>query len=214
MTEIASQSFVWRIIAPGARVVATVGILALLFALAVGCRRDQPEETGSIFKDATMSGPADPKLGSQGGVVVQRADGPGGSASTTRSYKNCPNPKAVRSADAKTAEGTLYLVFQALLEPDPDTAFQQFYAHVNPMFQNVIDARRYWFESTRKDSSKGLSRLVYGPKDPSFDICETRAEGEGKVRIFVGKSPPVGSNPPYLLSKVGDKWLLETFSAF
>lgn len=188
--------------------VATIG------AGCIGCRRDQPEEIGSIWNDAGMSGPSDPKLGSQGAITVDRPNADGPTASTKRSYKDCPNPVPVRKGDPKTPEGTLFLVFQALLEPDEEVSFERFYSYINPLLQNKVDARRYWFASTRVKGGEPFLRLIYGPKDPSFDVCRRVVEAEGKIRIFVAKSPPVGSNPPYQLAKVGDKWLLQTFSPF
>jgi len=184
-----------------------------------GCKKkkyqDGPQEKGSIHVDAGVSGPDDQRYGSQGAITVERktkrADGKAGDVAK-RNYKNCRKPTPVTSGDQSTPEGALYQVFSALLEKDEETAFSKFYALVDSEYQNKTDARRYWFASARKDNSKAFLRLVYGPNDPSYDICSQRPDGQGAVRIFVGKSPPVGSNPPYVLNKKGDKWLLKTFT--
>lgn len=187
-----------------------VSACVVTVTLSAGCKPSAPEEVGSIHRDAGMSGPPDPQKGSQGKIDVPV--GTEGAPGVTRTYLNCPNPTRVDRADPKTAEGTLYLVFAALLVKDEDDAFKQFYSHINPQLQRESDARRYWFGAARKDGGKAFHRLVYGPSDPTYDICSVKPEGEGKVRIFVAKSPPVGSNPPFVLHKVGDKWLLENFT--
>lgn len=184
-------------------------IASTLFS-GTGCKPTEAEEVGSIHRDAGMSGPENIKLGSQGQIVVPT--GTEGAPGAGRTYLNCSTPKRVNKADPKTAEGTLYMVFAALLVRDEDEAFTQFYSHINPQLQRESDARRYWFGAARKDGGNAFQRLVYGPSDPTFDICSVKPEGEGKVRIFVAKSPPVGSNPPFVLHKVGDKWLLENFT--
>ncbi len=182
--------------------------LALLaaFVLAIfgtACRRDTPEETGTIMRDAGMSGPTDSKHGSQGKIIVNGQDG------APRTYLNCPKPQRIEKGDRSTPEGTLYLAFQAILSKDEEAGFRDFLALVNPQMQREDDVRRYWWKSAR---GTPFLRLVYGQNNPTFDICERRPEGPDKVRIFVAKSPPVGSNPPYLLHKVNDTWLLDTFT--
>ncbi len=128
-----------------------------------------------------------------------------------KKYKRCKEMRPVTKGDPKTAEGTLWLVFQALLMEDDDAAFEGFFSHIDPELQRRDSARRYWFGAARKYGGKNFHRLVFSPKDPSYVVCEVRPESGG-VRIFVGKSPPVGSNPPYSFHKVKDKWLLKTFT--
>ena len=193
-------------------------VLAAALCLAGGCKKNQapPEEDGSIFRDSGMSGPANVQHGSQGlktipiGPVVP-GEAPDKSA-PSRAYQLCKELRPVTRGDPKTAEGTLYLVFAALLLPDPEESFTAFYSYIDPDFQRQEDARRYWFAAARKDGSKNFLRLVYGPNDPTYVVCETRPEGQDAVRIFVGKSPPVGSNPPFVLHKVGDRWLIKSFT--
>ena len=212
--------------------------LPLLLVLPTGCKRKKnqapPEERGSINRDSGMSGPSDPRYGSQGAIQVTRtssgstgegdateaesaASGSGEGVSIQRSYRNCRNPVPVMQGDYSTPEGTLWHVFEALLVPDEEEAFQRFYALIDPDYQSMTDARRYWFYNARKlndDDFRPFLRLVYSKDDPSFDICLKRPEGGTAIRIFVGKSPPEGSNPPYVLHKVGDKWLLKNFTPF
>jgi hypothetical protein len=197
----------------------SLSLVLCLVAAGPGCKKkkyqDGPDEQGTIHADAGMSGPSDQRYGSQGAVTVERktkSGNDGGAAVTKREYKNCRKPKPVTSGDPSTPEGTLYLVFSALLEKDDETAFSKFYALIDEDFQSERDARRYWFAAARKDNSKNFLRLVYSATDPSYDMCSQRPEGQDAVRIFVGKSPPVGSNPPYVLKKKGDKWLLKTFT--
>jgi hypothetical protein len=209
-----------RTVRSGGLFVACALVLGVLLAFG-GCKKkqnqDPPEQTGSIHRDAGMSGPSDPRYGSSGQQTVTRPTGPSGgegtspTTSVSRTYKQCPKPQPVTKGDLKTPEGTLYFVFEALLEPDDDTAFRKFFAHIDSDYQREADARRYWFAAARKNGGKAFKRLVYGDKNPSFDICMKRPEGAG-VRIFVAKSPPVGSNPPFVLHKVEDKWLLKTFT--
>lgn len=197
-----------------------VGTASLLVAFG-GCKKKKnqapPEEQGTIFKDAGMSGPSDPRYGSSGQHTVERktpktgGDSKSPSSQVKRTYKQCPKPRPVTKGDPSTPEGTLWLVFEALLMEDDEAAFQAFYSHIDHEYQRETDARRYWFAAARKDDGKAFKRLVYGDKDPSYDICLQRPEGKGQ-RIFVGKSPPVGSNPPFVLHKVEDKWLLKTFT--
>ncbi len=216
------------------RPLAGPSVRALLVGVAIaamcGCgKKNQkaPEEQGSIFHDAAVSGPSDPIHGTRGRVIIQStpsgaaaptgASGASGATGTPaptagREYLDCKEPVEVRKADPTTAEGTLFQIFQALLEPDPEKSFEAFYSFINPDFQRKEDAKRYWFGAARKDGSKNFLRLVYGPQDPSFLICRKVPEGPDRIRIFVGKSPPVGSNPPFVLHKVGDKWLLEKFT--
>lgn len=191
--------------------------------LAVSCKKSQepnPEEHGSIFKKTTMSGPSDSRHGSQGQVTVHSGSASpstGGKDShndggNTRQYKNCRQARPVTSGDLATAEGSLYFVFKALLDKDETRAFTKFLSFVDIRFQREEHVKRYWFQAARKDGGKHFHRLVYGPKNPSYVICDTRREGEDSVRIFVGKSPPVGSNPPMVMKKVGKKWLLRNFT--
>ena len=194
-------------------------ILVAVLCVGTGCKKkkyqDGPEEQGSIYRDAGMSGPSDPRYGSQGAIQVDRSvknDDSSAPSTTSRSYKNCRKPVPVTSGDRSTPEGTLYLVFQALLEKDDNKAFAAFYDLIDSDFQSEKDARRYWFASARKNNSKAFLRLVYSADDPSYDVCTQRPEGPDAVRIFVGKSPPVGSNPPYVLKKKGEKWLLKSFT--
>ena len=114
--------------------------------------------------------------------------------------------------DLSTAEGTLYFIFKALLEKNAAVAVRKFISFVDLRYQKKEHVKRYWFGSARKNKSKNFLRLVYGPNDPSYVVCNKRAEGETAVRIFVGKSPLVGSNPPMVLNKVGNKWLLKNFT--
>lgn len=133
-----------------------------------------------------------------------------------RKYKNCRDARPVTEGDLKTAEGTLYKVFEALLIEAEEESFQAFLPFIDTDFQRPADARRYWFKQARLINKEGrpFLRLVYSDKNPSYDVCSTRPEGKAGIRIFVGKTPPVGSNPPYVLHKVGDRWLLKNFSAF
>lgn len=226
------------------RALQNLGLVVCAGLLALGCKKknqEPPEEQGSIFRDAGVSGPSRGS-GGAGTTIVTRPGTGGGTAGTTtdpqpsttggeptgagtgaepdqppqieRRYKGCNDPQPVNRADPSTPEGTLYMVFEALLMEDDDAAFDRFYSLIDHEFQREVDARRYWFASARKDGGQYFQRLVYGPKNPSFDICETRKEGPTGIRIFVGKSPPVGSNPPYVLHKVGDKWLLKSFTPF
>ena len=187
---------------------------ALFLAIAIpgcrGCKKNQapPEEEGSIFRDAGMSGPSNLQHGSGGKKVVKV-----GKDGVEKAYKGCAMMKQITEGDLSTAEGTLWHVFEALLIPDRVAAFESFYTFVDPSFQKERAARERWFGSVRKNDSAMFHRLVFGPKDPSYMLCSTRKEGDG-IRLFVGKSPPVGSNPPYSLHKVGDKWLLKTFTPF
>ena len=188
-----------------------------MFALA-GCKKKRnqapAEERGSIHRDAGVSGPSNTQHGSQFAKTVERKtrDEKGEETTIQRPYKNCRNPVPVTQGDLNTPEGTLWYVFESMLIPDENEAFKKFYELIDPDFQRETDARRYWFAASRKHDLKAFLRLVYTRKDPSFDICETRKEGPNALRIFVGKSPPVGSNPPFVLHKVNDKWLLKSYT--
>ncbi len=226
MRQLWTKPLSGRKITLGARVL-LVTIVACAVA-AGGCKKKKnqapPEERGNIFRDAGMSGPSDPRYGSQGAVTVDRpvtggATTGGGEPGTTiqRKYKNCRKPTPVLKADPTTPQGTLYSVFEAILNPDEEAGFTKFYSLIDPDFQSERDARRYWFKQARLVDKKGVRpflRLVYGEKNPSFDVCEVREEPPTAKRIFVGKSPPVGSNPPFVLHKVGDKWLIKSFTPF
>ena len=197
-----------------------------LVALCVSCRKSKepnPEEQGSIFKNSKMSGPTDPRYGSQGQITIANEGNGGkgkvdagkdwhGDTPSGRQYKNCRDARPVTSGDLSTAEGTLYFVFKALLQKNAAVALRKFISFVDLRFQKKDHVKRYWFGSARKDKSKNFLRLVYGPNDPSYVVCSKRTEGKTAVRIFVGKSPPVGSNPPMVLNKVGNKWLLKNFT--
>jgi hypothetical protein len=197
-------------------------VAALSFSGCRGCRKKNqspPEEQGSIFQDAGMSGPQDPRHGSQGAITVETppakgtgVDSPRTTTAEKRTYKNCLNPKPVTQGDLKTPEGTLYKAFECLLTPDTERAFECFAGYVDSNYQRRDHVRRYWFAAARKDNGRHFKRLVYGPKNPSYVICEKRPEGKTAIRIFVGKSPPVGSNPPMVLHKVSEQWLLKSFT--
>jgi hypothetical protein len=194
-------------------------------ALAVSCKKNKepnPEERGSIFRQSEMSGPSDPRYGSQGQVTIHSGSASSSTATSgkdshhdgnkARQYKNCRQARPVTSGDLATAEGSLYFVFKALLDKNETRAFSKFLSLVDIRFQREEHVKRYWFKAARKDGGKHFQRLVYGPENPSYVVCETRQEGEDSVRIFVGKNPPVGSNPPMVMKKVGKKWLLRNFT--
>ena len=191
---------------------ALVALLAGAFSSALAgcgsCKKNQapPEEQGSIFEDAGMSGPTNTQHGSRGKKTVTV-----GKEKIQKAYKGCKEMRQVLKGDLSTAEGTLWKIFEALLIPNDETAFETFFGYVDSDFQSRDSAKRYWFASARKHDSKNFLRLVFSKDDPSYMLCERRKEGDG-WRIFVGKSPPVGSNPPYVLHKVEDKWLLKTFT--
>ena len=186
---------------------------ALFLAIAIpgcrGCKKNQapPEEEGSIFRDAGMSGPSNLQYGSVGKKVVKV-----GKDGAEKAYKGCAMMKPITRGDLSTAEGTLWHVFEALLIADPEASFKAFYAHIDSSFQRERAARERWFGTVKKHGP-AFQRLIFGPKDPSYMLCATRKEGDG-IRLFVGKSPPVGSNPPYSLHKVDGRWLLKTFTPF
>ena len=202
-------------------------ILLVSVLLCVSCKKSKeptPEERGSIFQDSKMSGPSDQRYGSQGQITIKDGkksgalvpDDNGKDSHDTggkgRAYKNCRKAVPVTKGDLTTPEGTLYFVFKALLEKDESVAFRKFLSFVDTRFQREGHVKRYWFASARKDNSKNFLRLVYGRDDPSYVICSKRPEGKDGLRIFIGKSPPVGSNPPMVLNKVGNKWLLKNFA--
>ena len=202
----------------------TVAVSALVVVLSVipGCRKKNqapPEERGSIFEDAGMSGPSDQRYGSQCKITIKTPSGKpvateqtGENQATKRTYKNCRNPVAVTEGNKATPEGTLFNIFKCLLTPDSGKAYRCFLSHVDTTYQRPDHVKRYWFASARKDDGKHFRRLVYGKKNPSYVVCERRNETGGAVRIFVGKNPPVGSNPPMVLHQVNKRWLLKSFT--
>lgn len=129
-----------------------------------------------------------------------------------KKYKGCELMRPITKGDRETVEGTLWLVFQALLIKDDSEAFEAFYALIDPDFQRRESARNYWFAAARKYGGKNFHRLVFSPNDPSYVLCEVRQEPPTAIRLFVGKSPPVGSNPPYSFHKKNGKWLMKTFA--
>ena len=204
-------------------------VFASALVVATGCKKKKnqapPEERGTIFKgeDAVPSGPDDRRYGSQGQVTENRqSGGEGDTRNVKRTYKNCRKSQPVIKDDPTTAEGTLRMAFGALMIKDENESFEKFLSFVDPDFQSRDSVRRYWFKQARlydeKKKVRPFFRMVYADEklphgdDPSYDICSTRPEGDG-IRIFVGKSPPVGSNPPYVLHKVGEKWLIKNFTA-
>ena len=131
-----------------------------------------------------------------------------------KKYQDCKEIRPVLGGDDTTAEGALYRVFEALLMENDDTSFETFYGLVDGRFQNRKSARNYWFAAARKNGGTIFHRLVFGPKNPAYVVCQTRSEGDQAVRIFVGKSPPVGSNPPFVLHPVDGHYRLKNFTPF
>ncbi len=128
-----------------------------------------------------------------------------------KEYNNCDDGTVVSKADRNTAEGTLYLAFEAILQKDDAAAEAAFLPLVDTDYQRVSHVKRYWLPAARKNNWKGFLRLVAGPNDPSYVICRKQNEGKD-LKFFVGKSPPVGSNPPYTLHKVDGKWKIKRFT--
>ena len=128
-----------------------------------------------------------------------------------KEYNDCADGTVISKGDRNTAEGTLYLAFQAILLKDDAAAEAAFLPLVDTDYQRVSHVKRYWLPAARKNNWKGFLRLVAGPSDPSYVICRKQNEGKD-LKFFVGKSPPVGSNPPYTLHKVDGKWKIKRFT--
>ncbi len=194
---------------------------------------DEPEEKGTIFKknkrtrehydqwkkesgdeddeeqdDEAPDDSDEPKTKTK----VEKADKKAKSGLPAgKEYNDCAEGTVVAKGDRNTAEGTLYLAFQAILLKDNAAAETEFLSLVDTDYQRVAHVKRYWLPAARKNNWKGFLRLVAGPDDPSYVICRRQTEGQD-LKLFVGKSPPVGSNPPYTLHKVDGKWKIKRFT--
>jgi hypothetical protein len=135
-------------------------------------------------------------------------------SSNGKEYKNCDDREAVKSGTTKTPEGALYLAFKALLIKDEEKSFREFFKQVDSKVKSERHVRRYWFKTARKKNLKTILRLIASRTDPSYVICRRKSEHGNAVRLYVGKSPPVGSNSPYVLHEVGGHWKLTRFSPF
>ena len=128
-----------------------------------------------------------------------------------KEYANCADGTVVSKGDRSTAEGTLFLAFEAILLQDQAESEAVFLPLVDTDYQRVEHVKRYWLPAARKNNWKAFLRLVAGPSDATYVICRKQNEGKD-LKIFVGKSPPVGSNPPYTLHKVNGQWKIKRFT--
>ena len=215
-------------------------VIAVSLVACLGCKKakdklngdeSNPEEKGSIFanppehrkkkkKEEEAEPPQTPESSDAGSAgeshttaapPTQGDKDPDGKP--RRPYERCALRQVVSKGDRATPEGTLHMAYQALLEANDDVAFQKFVVLVDTDFQSPEAVKRFWLYNARKNDKKNLLRLVYGPKDPTFVVCDRREEGSD-VRLFVGKTPPEGSNPPVVLHQKDKKWLIKRFTPY
>jgi hypothetical protein len=195
--------------------------LALLLCLP-GCGKkpqtfdDEPEEKGSIFKknkrtrehyyQSKGEDEADPKP-KKGTSTTKKSKLPAG-----KKYASCDDGYPVTKGGTDTPQGVLFLAYKAILIKDAAESAEAFIEHVDTKFQKEKDVKRYWLASARKYEWKNFLRLVAGLDDPSYVVCREQKEGKD-LKLYVGKSPPVGSNPPVTLHKVDGKWKIKRFTA-
>lgn len=175
------------------RIVATLGLGCLL---ALGCRGQEPQAPATPAAGAATSGAAtEASAAAAGGIAAPEA------------AVRCPDALRVDAGDRGTAEGTLWLAYKAALGPDDEAGFAAFRAVWQPE-ANTDHIRDQIWPRVREH----VGKYVEDPATPAYIRCRKVEAPGGRVKIFVRSNAPQKSDPPSILVRGPDGWVIDVMT--
>jgi len=138
-------------------------------------------------------------------AVVAPQDANHGVVAPIRS--ECTTKRGISKADQRVLGGAIYVAYRAALSKDADRAFQEF----SRAFKKDIDRdqlRRFVWPAVRRH----VVKYTAGPSDPSFNICSSKKQKMGRVKVFVESNDPKKSNPPIVMVQEDGLWKIEVMT--
>lgn len=119
----------------------------------------------------------------------------------------CNVNRKVGHGDFQTAGGALYVAYQAALKGDSPESFQAF----SSAFRQGVDRQqlqRFVWPAVLRH----VSKYVAGPGDPSYILCSMELQDNDRVKIHIKSHDSRKSNPPAILVKEGENWMIEVLT--
>lgn len=146
-------------------------------------------------------------FGCRGGNEAGGGAAPGGTIGAVEAPLRCPDERVVSTGDRETPEGTLFLAYKAALGPDDDTGFAAFRElwHPDALTSHIRD--QIW-----PRVREHVGKYVSGGGGATFTRCRRVDLDGGRVKVFVKSNDPEKSDPPTILLRRDDGWVIDVMT--